>query len=294
MMPTLLRMPDSAANPWLPRSAVIEKLRPETPDVLTYCLRATGDMPTSAYDFLPGQFNMLYLPGFGEVAISMSGPARGAEGDGIASHWLHTIRRAGQVTGALARMHVGDVLAVRGPYGKPWPLESCARCDVVLMAGGIGLAPLRPAIYELLARRGDYGRLVLLYGARTAEGLLYSQEYDAWKAGGMEVLTTVDRATVGWTGSVGVVPLLLDRLYLPSPKQTVVFCCGPEVMMRYAALGALRRGIAAENIWVSLERHMQCAVGLCGHCLLGTALICRDGPVFRWDQVQSLLQIHDL
>jgi NAD(P)H-flavin reductase len=162
------------------------------------------------------------------------------------------------------------------------------------MAGGIGLAPLRPAIYELLARRGGYGRLILLYGARMAEGLLYRQEYDDWKNAGLEIYLTVDRAAVGWKGSVGVLPSLLDRLHLPRPGKTVVLSCGPEVMMRYAALGAMNRGIEASRIWVSLERHMQCAVGMCGHCQLSTALICRDGPVFSWERAQAMLQIHDL
>lgn len=293
MMPTHLAMPNPAANPWLPRPARIEEIRPQTPGVWTYRLRETGDVPARRYDFLPGQFNMLYLPGIGEVAISMSGPPPVANGD-AATGWIHTIRQAGQVTGAIARMKAGDHLALRGPYGKPWPLRSCEACDVVIMAGGIGLAPLRPAVYELIRRRSDFGRLILLYGARMADGLLFQQEYKAWTDAGLELHLTVDRATAGWKGSVGVVPRLIDRIRLPRPENTMVLTCGPEVMMRYAALGGLARGIPAENIWVSLERHMQCAVGLCGHCQLGTTLICRDGPVFRWDRVQPLLTIHDL
>jgi NAD(P)H-flavin reductase len=231
---------------------------------------------------------MLYVPGCGEAAISMSGQP------GDSGGWIHTIRRAGQVTSALARLRVGDQIGVRGPYGRPWPLAHYVGWDIVLIAGGIGLAPLRPAIYELLARRQEFGRLVLLYGARTAADLLFTREFDAWRAGGLEIQTTVDRATAGWMGHVGVVPLLFQRLQLPRPSQTAVFCCGPEVMMRYAALGAIERGIAAGQIHVSLERHMQCAVGLCGHCQLGTALICRDGPVFSWDRAAPLLTIHDL
>lgn len=293
MTPMLLAMPDHAANPWLPRSARIEEIRPETPGVWTYRLCETGDVAARCYEFLAGQFNMLYLPGFGEVAISMSGPPLDKNSE-IPSGWIHTIRQAGQVTGAIARMKAGDHLAIRGPYGKPWPIQSCEASDVVIMAGGIGLAPLRPAIYELLRNRGDYGRLILLYGARTADGLLFQHQYKAWIDAGLELHLTVDRATAGWKGSVGVVPRMIDRIRLPRPEKTVVLTCGPEVMMRYAALGGLSRGIPPENIWVSLERHMQCAVGLCGHCQLGTTLICRDGPVFRWDRVQPLLTIHDL
>jgi len=294
MTPTLLPMPAASGNPWLPRLAKIEAIEPETPGVSTYRLSAAGDAPADVYDFLPGQFNMLYLPGFGEVAISMSGAPPRRESGESRPGWIHTIRQAGQVTGALERMKAGDVLGIRGPYGTPWPLAACRGSDVVVMAGGIGLAPLRPAIYQLLAEREQWGKIVLLYGARTAESLLYREEHTAWERGGIEVSNTVDRATAGWNGSVGVVPLLLDRIILPRPERTAVFTCGPEVMMRYAAAAALERGIPAQNIWVSLERHMQCAVGLCGHCQLGTALVCRDGPVFRWDRVQPLLTIHDL
>jgi NAD(P)H-flavin reductase len=279
---------------WLPRRAVIDEILPETPGVATYRLRASDEPGIETYAFQSGQFNMIYLPGFGEAAISMSGPPPSAGHASTGKVWIHTIRQAGQVTGALAGMKVGDALAIRGPYGKPWPLDLCGGCDVILIAGGIGLAPLRPAIYELLARRGDFGKLVLLYGARTSDGLLFTQEYDEWGRAGLEVYLTVDRAVGGWKGSVGVVPLLLDRLRLDQPHKTIVFSCGPEVMMRYAAVVALARGISAERIWVSLERHMQCAVGLCGHCQLGTTLVCRDGPVFRWDRVQPLLQFHDL
>jgi NAD(P)H-flavin reductase len=287
-MTPALNFPARAANPWLPKLAVIESLTAEAPQVATYRLRLADDGSLADYAFAAGQFNMLYIPGCGEAAISMSGSPADASG------WTHTIRRAGQVTSALARMHVGDQVGVRGPYGRPWPLTRCVGWDIVLIAGGVGLAPLRPVIYELLARRAEFGRLVLLYGARTAADLLFAQEFAVWRVGGLIVQTTVDRATADWMGHVGVVPLLLQRLQLPRPSQTAVFCCGPEVMMRYAALSAMERGIAACQIYVSLERHMQCAVGLCGHCQLGTALICRDGPVFSWDSAAPLLTIHDL
>ena len=294
MMPTTLPLPAAGASPWLPRNAVVEEIIPETSGVLTYRLRLANEERLEDYAFQSGQFNMLYLPGCGESAISLSGPPPTISGQKPQLGWVHTIRQAGQVTGAMARLQLRDAVAVRGPYGKHWPIDSCGGCDIVLMAGGIGLAPLRPVIYELLARRSDFGRLVLLYGARTAEGLLYTNEYSAWTRAGLEIITTVDRAARDWKGNVGVVPLLLDRLRLPRPAATVVLSCGPEVMMRYAALGALHRGIPASQIWVSLERHMQCAVGMCGHCQLGTTLVCRDGPVFSWNRVQSLVQIHDL
>jgi NAD(P)H-flavin reductase len=283
----------NSLSPWLPKLAIIDDIRPETPGVATYRLRVAKAGPDE-YAFTAGQFNMLYLPGFGEAAISMSGPPPSAKANPSLAGFVHTIRQAGQVTSGLARLQVGDTLALRGPYGKPWPIRELRGRDVILMAGGIGLAPLRPVIYELLARRSEFGELALLMGARTAEGLLYRHEYSAWAAMGLEIHLTVDRADGGWSGNVGVVPLLLDRLKLPRPNQTSVLTCGPEVMMRYAALGAVARGVASEQIWVSLERHMQCAIGLCGHCQLGTELLCRDGPVYPWHRVQALLQVPDL
>ena len=286
-MTTAVQLPQPVINPWLPRPVAIDEIVPEAPNVVTYRLRYADGPRPGDYSFAPGQFNMLYVPGCGESAISMSG--RPAE----RSAFVHTVRRAGQVTSALARMSVGDQLAVRGPYGQPWPLARCPGQDVILMAGGIGLPPLRPAIYEILARRSDFGRVVVLYGARTAADLLFQNEFDSWRTCGVEVQTTVDRATVGWIGNVGVVPLLLQRWQLARPQRTAVFACGPDVMMRYAALGAIERRIPAEQIFVSLERHMQCAVGLCGHCQLGPALICRDGPVFSWNRAEKLLAIHD-
>lgn len=280
-------------SPWLPTLAIIADIRPETPGVATYRLRVAKPGPDE-YAFAAGQFNMLYLPGFGEAAISMSGPPPSASAHASPAGFVYTIRQAGQVTSCLARLQVGDTLALRGPYGKPWPIRELLGRDVILMAGGIGLAPLRPVIYELLARRSEFGELTLLMGARTAEGLLYRGEYSAWEARGIDVHLTVDRADGGWSGNVGVVPLLLDRLKLPRPEKTSVLTCGPEVMMRYAALGAVDRGVTADQIWISLERHMQCAVGLCGHCQLGTELLCRDGPIYPWNRVQALLQVPDL
>ncbi|HEX5103154.1 MAG TPA: FAD/NAD(P)-binding protein [Pirellulaceae bacterium] len=287
--------PAEARHPWVPMTAVIETLQRETPGVATYALQLTDATQAANYSFQPGQFNMLYLPGHGEVAISLSGRADpGNSGFNRPDRLIHTIREAGSVTQAIARLGVGGRLALRGPFGKPWPSESMKGCDIVLVGGGIGLAPLRPLLYTLLDQRGSFGRCVLLYGARSADHLLYAADYHAWAATGLEIHTTVDRPSAGWNGNVGVVPLLIDRLRLGSARNTLFLMCGPEVMMRFSARAALERGIAADRIWVSLERHMQCAVGLCGHCQLGTELLCRDGPVFRWDRVEPLLHIHDL
>jgi NAD(P)H-flavin reductase len=278
----------SAANPWLSHTIQIAEITPEIPGVATYHFAFADAREAARYRFKPGQFNMIYLPGVGESAISLS--ANPASRD----RWSHTIRVAGNVTQALARLGTGATLGLRGPYGSYWPIDRCADHDIVLVAGGIGLAPLRPAIYQIIDHRAEYGRVTLLYGARTPEGLLYSREYDDWRAHGIDVQTTVDRATAGWNGYVGVAILLLARLPLPRPDQTTVLVCGPEVMMHLTGRSALARGIAAGHLWLSSERNMQCAVGLCGHCQLGPTFVCKDGPVFGYDHIAPFLSIEGL
>ncbi len=231
---------------------------------------------------------MLYLPGVGEIAISLSA------GKSHRGTWDHTIRVAGNVTHELAGLGIGGALGLRGPYGSSWPLEECAGADVILVAGGIGLAPLRPAIYSCLEDRQRFGRISLLYGARVPDMLLYTSEYDAWTDRQVDVYTTVDRFQPGWSGNVGVVTLLVDRLRPLSPGNSVLFLCGPEVMMRYTVRSALERGLRKDQIWVSLERNMQCAVGLCGHCQLGPAFVCKDGPIFRYDKIEPFLDVEGL
>lgn len=276
------------ANPWLSDAARIHAITPEIEGVLTYHLAHVDPKVQTAYECRPGQFNMLYLPGVGEVAISISGRSP------IAGAWAHTVRAMGNVTQTLARYQPGDTLGLRGPYGSCWPLDECRGQDVVIVAGGIGLAPLRPAIVHVLEHRADYGHVSIVYGARTPAGLLYTREFVDWTGRGAALHTTVDRPFVGWKGKVGVVPLLIDRLRPFEPSRTVLLTCGPEVMMRYAARSALQRGLSPERIWVSLERNMQCAVRLCGHCQLGPSFVCQDGPVFRYDRVAPWLAVENL
>ncbi|MBX3448461.1 MAG: FAD/NAD(P)-binding protein [Planctomycetaceae bacterium] len=273
---------------WQPVSMRIEGIQTEIDGVFTYDLRFTKSADRTSYHFEPGQFNMLYLPGVGEAAISLSGD-RMAE-----SVWRHTVRVAGRVTHTLSRCRVGDTLGVRGPFGQGWPIDAWVGDDIVLVAGGIGLAPMRPVIYEFLRRRAEFGQITLIHGARTPETLLYSTEHAGWERGGIVVQATVDRASSTWRGHQGVVTLLLDRLSIARPQRTHVAMCGPEIMMRYAAISAARRGISDERMWVSLERNMQCAAGLCGHCQLGPMFVCKDGPVFRADRVHSLLAVEAL
>lgn len=283
---------DLHANPWTVSAVEIRDIVDEIPGIATYRLEFVAGSDTvggaASYAFVPGQFNMLYLPGVGEAAISMSGSPHGADS------WIHTVRVAGGVTKTLAGLEVGDQLGLRGPFGTGWPVETLRGGDLVIVAGGVGLAPVRPLVYDVIARRGHYGRVWVICGARTPDTLLYPTEFAAWRAHDIDVRCTVDRATDGWTGHVGVVTLLVDRLRLPAPERTHMVACGPEVMMKYAAVSGAKRGIAPERTWISLERNMQCAAGLCGHCQLGPAFVCKDGPVFRYDRIRPYLFVEGL
>ncbi len=279
----------STCNPWVAHVALVTEVRPEIDSVATFRLRFRDQEIARQYRFRPGQFNMLYLPSCGESAISHSGPS-----DQSGEDFWHTVRFVGRVTDSIAKLQVGDQLGVRGPFGTAWPLETCRGRDVIIMSGGLGLAPLRPLIYALVAERDAFRRVVLLHGARTPDTILYRDEIAGWHNQGIEVELTVDRADGAWDGNVGVVPLLLDRLAQLKPAETEVVTCGPEIMMHYSAVSALVRGVPETSIWMSMERNMQCAAGLCGHCQWGPWFVCKDGPVFRYDKIRSLLKVRDL
>lgn len=229
--------------------------------------------------FAPGQFNMLWAYGVGEVAISISGdPSRPGP-------YVHTIRAVGAVTQALCRLRRSSVLGVRGPFGRAWPLAELGG-DILLVAGGIGLAPLRPVLRGILAARRRYGRVVLLVGTRTPGDLLYRREIARWqRRPDLDVRLTVDSAPPDWRGDVGVVTDFIRGLRLDSAHTTAMIC-GPEIMMHHAIRSLLEYGLSDEQIYVSLERNMKCAIGLCGHCQYGPAFICKDGPVFRFDRLR--------
>lgn len=276
-------------DPWRTEPVTIKRIIKETPGVKTYDLEFVNAQLASEFRFTPGQFNMLYVPGVGEAAISISGGV----GTGVLRH---TIRTVGAVTEALDRGEVGMSLGVRGPFGSTWPVEQLVdagtnKKNVILVAGGIGLAPLRSVVAHLMRFRDSADRVDVLMGARTPEDLLYGAEYPTWQENRIEVRTTVDRATNGWRGQVGVVTLLLDRLSIPRPESTLLMTCGPEVMMRYVVQAAARRGIPESNMWVALERNMNCAIGLCGHCQLGPEFVCKDGPVLPYDRVARWLRV---
>lgn len=277
-----------SANPWTTQAVRIAEIMLEIPGVATYKLVSDELADEAAYRYAPGQFNMLYLPGVGEAAISMSGDP------GNPDAWIHTVRVAGNVTQTLANLNCGDTLGLRGPFGTGWPVDELYGRDVVIVAGGLGLAPLRPLIYHIIRRRADFGEVRLIVGARTPDGLLYFSEYDAWRNACIDVQVTVDRVASPWTGNIGVVTTILDRLPLAIPSNARLVACGPEVMMKYAAQSGLQRGIHADRIWVSMERNMQCAIGLCGHCLWGREFVCKDGPVLRYDRIQSYFKVESL
>ena len=269
------------SDPMLPQLYRVRRKRREIHDTFTLELEPMNNS-TVVPHFAAGQFNMLYVFGVGEVPISISGdPAR-------PEVLVHTVRRAGVVTTALCDLKRGDVVGLRGPFGSHWPVEEAEGNDVVIVAGGIGLAPLRPALYHLLANREKYGRIVLLYGARTPRDLLYRQELHRWRGRfDMDVEITVDSAANGWRGNVGVVTTLIPRATF-DPLDTIALVCGPEVMMRFTVLELQKRGIPSEHIYISMERNMKCAIGFCGHCQFGPNFICKDGPVFRFDHVQPI------
>ena len=280
---TELRNP---VDPMLPRLAVIQSVKPEACGVSTLSLNFVDPRERAAYRFQPGQFNMLYLPGAGEVAISVSSDP--IEPQTIA----HTVRCAGSVTRAIGRLKPGDTLGVRGPYGNHWPIEQAHGKNLIIVAGGIGLAPLRPVILSVLNRRGDFGRVLLLYGARTPADLLYTREFGRWREGGVEVNVTVDLADDTWKGKVGVVPQLFYFVRMEQ-KNSLVLTCGPEIMMRFVIYEALARRIPKEAIYLSMERNMKCAVGFCGHCQFGPTFICKQGPVLNFAAIEPFFGKED-
>lgn len=285
-MPLLRDVPGTGrrVDPATPAPARVVGRYRETDDVVTLWLEQAGQPPPR---WRPGQFNMLTAFGVGEVAVSISG----------APHEVgpvrHTVRDVGAVTHALCQARVGSFLGMRGPYGTDWGVDRADGADVVVVAGGIGLAPLRGAIWSLAGGSGADPagrprRLFVAVGARLPDQLLFRADLDAWREAGAEVGVTVDAAGPGWRGEVGVVTALLPGMGFAGPG-TVALICGPEIMMRFVARELLQRGVSASDMRVSLERNVQCGVGLCGHCQLGPVIVCRDGPVFEYARVAALL-----
>jgi NAD(P)H-flavin reductase len=276
-----------AMDPMVPQFLPIRRRIRETSDVVSLELeadRAGIALPC----FRPGQFNMLGAFGIGEIPISISGNRD------VPGRVTHTIRAVGPASAALAGLKRGDHVGVRGPFGSNWPLDEAAGSDVLVIGGGIGLVPLRSALYHLLKSRAAYGRVALLYGARTTQDLLFRRELDQWRrTPDLQVRVTLDRAGPGWVGDVGYVTALLPKVRF-DPVETVAMVCGPEAMIRSTARALEDVGVAASAIFVSLERNMKCALGFCGHCQFGPHFICKDGPVYRYDRIRDLLAIREL
>jgi len=274
-------------DPMMPQIVRINNLVWETEHVYTIYLSPNDEME-NCFRFKPGQFNMIYVFGAGEAAISISSsPFKPRT-------LIHTIHKVGTVTSALSKYKKGDYIGIRGPFGSSWPVEAGTGKDMCIITGGIGLAPLRPAIYTLFKKRKDYGKIYILYGARTPQDLLYRVELEQWaKLFDVEVHVTVDRADQSWKGNVGFAAQLLNYIELDK-KNTVSMVCGPEMMMKFTIEDLLEKGLQEENIHLSLERNMKCAIGLCGHCQFGPKFICKDGPVFAYPEVRHLLERKEL
>ena len=275
--------PRAAPPPMIPRPFRVVSNRPDTPDTVTLTLEPADGVPLG---FAPGQFTMIGTFGAGEVPISISGDPAGGP-------LVQTIRDVGGVSHSLARAAAGDVLTVRGPYGTGWNAADGAGGDLVIVAGGIGLAPLRSVVLDVLANRDGYGRVTLLYGARSPAERLYPGELADWAYRGIEVGITVDRGAPGWAGRVGLVTALIRDARL-NPARTLALVCGPEVMMRFVAAALRDEGLPASRIRLSMERNMACGIGLCGHCQLREFFICTDGPVFGYDQLDGLLTAREV
>jgi NAD(P)H-flavin reductase len=272
------------ADPFVPQIYRVDRVSRELADTVTLDLTPlSGSRPP----FAPGQFNMLYAFGVGEVAISMSG-------DRAHDAFVHTVRDVGAVSGAIAKLAPGAVIGLRGPFGSGWPVKAAEGSDIVIVAGGLGLAPLRPAIYEILANRGRYGRVVILFGSRNPTEMLYRHELEEWRRRvDIDIEVTVDHADADWRGNVGVVPALIPRAAF-DPHEAVALICGPEVMMRFTVNALRDVGLTPESIFLSMERNMKCAIGLCGHCQFGSTFVCKDGPVMRFDRIAGIFTVREI
>jgi NAD(P)H-flavin reductase len=278
---------DSQYDAWQSHVTRITAVREEVAGVRTYDLVFRDPAVGAAYRFAPGQFNMLYLPGIGEAAISISSDPLVHDAVG------HTVRAVGNVTEALARLGRGNEVILRGPFGTAWPLAELRGHDIVIATGGVGLASLRATLCHLMHERTAYGRISLLLGAKTPAGLLYPSEYAAWRRHGIDVRLSVDQADGHWRGEVGLVTALFDGLDLAADR-TGLLCCGPEPMMEAVVARARAGGINTASCYLSMERNMSCAARLCGLCQFGPEFVCRDGPVFAYDRIARFLAVPNL
>ncbi len=273
-------------NPYQIHPATIVERAQEARDIFTYRLRLVDQAVRRAFQFAGGQFNMVYAFGVGEVAISIVSDPEDPE------LLVHTIRIVGRTTQAIGRLGPGDVLGIRGPYGRGWPLDKARGKDVVIITGGLGCAPVVGAIEYIFRRRDQYGAVKILHGVKAPHDLLYRERFDAWRRQpDTEVFLSSDQPAKSWQYHIGVVTELFEQVRI-TPGRTVVLMCGPEIMMRVGIPILVHRGISESSVYVSLERHMECGIGLCGHCQMGPYFLCKDGPVMRYDTIAHWLGRH--
>ena len=272
----------------VPCEAEVVDRQEESPGIVTLYLRLTDPERRQAFSFRPGQFNMLYLFGVGESAISISSDP------GEPEVLAHTIRAAGRVTNRLVELGPGDRLGLRGPFGRGWPMNRVHGQDIMVLTGGLGCAPALPVIEYVRTRRRQFGRMLILQGVKHSADLIWRERYDAWdREPDTEVHLAADVPGQHWSGHVGLVTELFDAVPL-RPRNMAVMMCGPEPMMRAAGEDLLARGFDAQDLWLSLERNMHCAYGRCGHCQLGPHFVCRDGPVLDYAQLRPYMAVDHL
>ncbi len=276
----------TATEPMVTHRFKIQRITRETHD--SHTLELEPAVSKEKFSFRPGQFNMLYAYGIGEVPISISGDPTDN------SKLVHTVRSIGTVSSAICKLKKGSIIGVRGPLGTWWPLDEAKGNDVVIVIGGIGTAPLRGAIYYILAHRESYGQVVVLYGARSPKEFLFPKLFEQWRGRfDLDVHLTVDTAPSGWRGNVGLVTSLIPRASF-DPYHTTALVCGPEVMMRFTIQELNKRGVENSDIYVSMERNMKCGIGHCGHCQLGPFFICKDGPVFKFSEIKQFFEKREI
>ena len=277
-------MDNSTLNPYLPEEAIIIERIQEGPDLFTLRLELTNPALQSSYTFKPGQFNMLYLYGVGEIPISIvSDPENSQIID-------HTIRVVGRVTSGFAKLKTGERIGIRGPYGRGWPMQESQRKDIVIVTGGLGCAPAVSVINYIEQRRDSFARLNIIQGVKHSRDLIWKERYEKWRTlPDTKVLLAADSGEAIWPWHIGPVTVLFDQLEF-EPENVVVMMCGPEGMMHVVCDHMLDRSVAASQLFLSMERNMQCAIGHCGHCQYGDQFVCKDGPVFSYDKIRKLFK----
>ncbi len=274
-------------NPYLPKIASIRKVKPETYDTATFTLQLDDPTERKAFQYRPGQFVELSVFGAGEAPFCISSSGHGRDTFDL------SVRKVGCVTDALHEMGEGGQVGVRGPLGNSFPFEEVEGKHILFVGGGIGLFPLRPQIEDVYRERDRFASITVLYGARTPDDLVYRDELEEWQQQeGMTCLLTVDVGAEGWTGNVGVVGTLLQKVEIDVPN-AVVFVCGPPIMIRFVVQDLSGMGFGEEAIITTLERHMRCGIGKCNHCMIGDKWVCKDGPVFTYREMKAMMEFEE-